>query len=157
MLARTLRASSRLICSPVVLARQGSTATAGPGPHPDPSTIKLVEYPNDTPAINAQFLSPHEKYWDQQGRRNFGEPLHEEADVLNIFTPDIHTVVTPRKALALQAGFAMIFVTIAGLVYLTWDGPPMVRRKYPYGGLERELGGLPGDEFPRAARIDESA
>ena len=51
-------------------------------------------YPNP-PAIKRQFRDPHAKYWDQQERRNYGEPIHEDNDVLGVFTTEKYTWTKP--------------------------------------------------------------
>lgn len=33
--------------------------------------------------------------WDPQERRNYGEPIHEDNDILGIFTPEEYTHVKP--------------------------------------------------------------
>lgn len=35
------------------------------------------------------------KRWDKQERRNYGETVHEDNDILGIFTPEEYTHVTP--------------------------------------------------------------
>ena len=51
-------------------------------------------YPNP-PAIKRQFRDPFGEYWDQQERRNYGEPIHEDNDVLGVFTTEKYTWTTP--------------------------------------------------------------
>ena len=33
--------------------------------------------------------------WDPIERRNYGEPVHEDNDILGIFSPDVYSHVTP--------------------------------------------------------------
>ncbi|CCU98782.1 unnamed protein product [Malassezia sympodialis ATCC 42132] len=107
-----------------------------PGNQVDP---QLGEYPA-MPYENQQFRPYSRQWWDTQDRRNYGETLHEEDDVLNMWSPDAYKVPGP---LALRH-----FLTAAGAlalfsygVYLTVPEAPMLRKSFPRDGLAAELGG----------------
>ncbi|KAL0577128.1 hypothetical protein V5O48_004842 [Marasmius crinis-equi] len=117
---------------------------------PEEPTI-LTEYP-DVPAINRQYLPP--KGWqDNQMRRNYGDPLHEQEELHSMWSPDIPTI-DPNLALK---RFAMAFLGFAGAFMLIKEvgtpEPHFVRRTYPYGGLVKELGGTEENK----ARVEEEA
>lgn len=66
--------------------------------HPDWSRIPMKEddvrmigdYP-DYGSQSYQERDPHVKYFDQQGRRHFGEGVPEDFEVLSVWAPDIST------------------------------------------------------------------
>ncbi|KAG8778404.1 hypothetical protein FRB91_009229 [Serendipita sp. 411] len=111
--------------------------TIGPGPFPDP---QIGDYPQPE-GVSNQMKDP-KGWWDTQYRRNFGETLHEQDEVLNMFSPDLpHANIHPRTALA-QASIA--FTIIGGImVFLGYNAPqmPATRRAFPRDGLVDELGG----------------
>ncbi|RKF72724.1 putative nadh:ubiquinone oxidoreductase subunit protein [Golovinomyces cichoracearum] len=80
------------------------------------------------PRIKRHFRDPHADWWDKQERRNFGEPIHEDNDILGITA-------------FFQIGcFIGVVFGLAGVVRLLYPDRPSVAKKYE-GGLERELGG----------------
>ncbi|KAK0841969.1 hypothetical protein LTR03_009601 [Friedmanniomyces endolithicus] len=102
-----------------------ATVTEDPnlnGNYPNPSLTSALP-------IKRQFRDPYGDWWDKQERRNYGEPLHEDNDILGIFSPHEYTHVTPAW----------------GLVQIV-SAP----RTFP-DGLEKELG---GPLAPRAAMTD---
>ncbi|ORY66183.1 uncharacterized protein BCR38DRAFT_340298 [Pseudomassariella vexata] len=106
------------------------------------------------PPIKRQFRDPYGDWWDKQERRNFGEPVHEDHDVMGMFTPHEYTWVSPGKG-ALQVGaFMLTFFGVCYLVAITYPDKQSYPREFE-GGLERELGGkgatrarAPGDPEP---------
>lgn len=75
-------------------------------------------------------------------RRNFGDTLPEQEEVLSMWGPDIPPIPPQdalRQLLIVFAGFATFGFVVKK--YLVPD-PPAIRREYPYSGLVRELGGL---------------
>lgn len=119
-----------------------------------------------------QRRSEREKWWDAQDRRNFGETLPEEEEVLSVWAPDITPQhISPRGALGQQGIFVVCVALFAGLVYAVgWRRPGVsereagkcgrqhlakhfflesyqVAREYPYDGLLRELSGTQSDEY----------
>ncbi|PKS06271.1 hypothetical protein jhhlp_007019 [Lomentospora prolificans] len=92
------------------------------------------------PAIKRQFRDPYGDWWDPQERRNFGEPVHEDNDLLGIFSPYEYTWTTPGKGAVMFATAAGVLLSAIGLVYLTYPDMKAVPKEYE-DGLERELGG----------------
>jgi len=58
------------------------------GNYPDPNTTSALP-------VKRQFRDPYADWWDPQERRNYGEPVHEDNDILGIFSPDEYTHFTP--------------------------------------------------------------
>jgi NADH dehydrogenase (ubiquinone) 1 beta subcomplex subunit 8 len=98
------------------------------------------------PRIKRQFRDPYANWWDPQERRNFGEPIHEDNDVLGIFSPYEYTWTKPGPGLVMVASFVAVFLGVSGLVYLKYPDQPTYPREFE-AGLERELGG------PGAVRV----
>ena len=92
------------------------------------------------PPIPRQFRDPYADWWDKQERRNFGEPVHEDNDILGMFSPYEYTHFTPGWSAVLVGCFVTAFMGVVGVVYLTYPDKPSVNRGFP-GGLDRELGG----------------
>ncbi|KAK4192339.1 putative NADH:ubiquinone oxidoreductase 20.1kD subunit [Podospora australis] len=126
------------------------------------------DYPNLTPAedpemnggyinpprIKRQFRDPHADWWDKQERRNFGEPVHEDHDILGMFSTYEYTWVSPGKGALQIAAFIALFLSVVYTVKLTYPDRVSYPREFE-GGLERELGGaggvrarMEGDEDP---------
>ncbi|KAJ8608234.1 hypothetical protein MRB53_039765 [Persea americana] len=118
------------------------------GNYPDPSKTSALP-------IKRQFRDPHADWWDKQERRNYGEPVHEDNDILGIFSPEQYTWVSPGKgALQLVSNLIlrktvtdikklMFVAAFGGLVYgvsFVYPDRPSAPRTFP-GGLEAELGG----------------
>ncbi|KAF7561416.1 hypothetical protein G7046_g2725 [Stylonectria norvegica] len=101
------------------------------------------------PRIKRQFRDPYADWWDKQERRNFGEPIHEDNDMLAIFSPWEYTWTTTGPGLIMVGTFVAVFMTVTGLVYLNYPDRPAYPREFE-GGLERELGGIGA----RRARMD---
>ncbi|KAL8974920.1 MAG: hypothetical protein Q9197_000860 [Variospora fuerteventurae] len=97
-------------------------------------------YPNP-PAQKRQFLDPYADWWDKQERRNFGEPVHEDHDILGVFSPHEYTHFSPQKGLVLMGAFVGVVLGLCGLVRLYYPDRPAVERTFE-GGLDRELGGV---------------
>jgi len=105
------------------------------------------------PPIKRQFRDPYGDWWDKQERRNYGEPLHEDADILGIFSPYEYTHTTPGKGLFQIGCFVAVVLGLCGIVSMTYPDRPSYPKEYE-GGLERELGGpgavrarAPGDDY----------
>ncbi|TPX16126.1 uncharacterized protein E0L32_004121 [Thyridium curvatum] len=106
------------------------------------------------PPIKRQFRDPHADWWDKQERRNYGEPVHEDHDILGMFTPHEYTWVAPGKGLVQVAVFVAAFCGLLFVIKQTYPDKPVYPREFE-GGLERELGGsgvprarAPGDPEP---------
>jgi NADH dehydrogenase (ubiquinone) 1 beta subcomplex subunit 8 len=98
------------------------------------------------PRIKRQFRDPHADWWDKQERRNFGEPVHEDHDILGMFSTYEYTWITPGKGLAQIGAFIVAFLSVVYVVKLTYPDRVSYPREFE-GGLERELGG------PGAVRV----
>ncbi|CRG91521.1 NADH dehydrogenase (ubiquinone) 1 beta subcomplex 8 [Talaromyces islandicus] len=96
-------------------------------------------YPNP-PAIKRQFRDPNGQWWDKQERRNFGEPIHEDNDILGVFSPEQYNHVTSKKAFLSIGTFVAGFLGFCGLVSMYYPDKPSTPRTFP-NGLEKELGG----------------
>jgi NADH dehydrogenase (ubiquinone) 1 beta subcomplex subunit 8 len=120
--------------------------------YPDHPTLSEAEDPGQTggyinpPRIKRQFRDPHGDWWDKQERRNFGEPVHEDHDVLGIFSPYEYTWVGSRTAFAQIGAFVVAFVGVCWVVGRLYPDKPSFPREFE-GGLQRELGG------PGAVRV----
>ncbi|KAH6847203.1 NADH dehydrogenase-like protein [Chaetomium sp. MPI-CAGE-AT-0009] len=115
-------------------------------PDSDYPTLTPAEDPDmnggyiNPPRIKRQFRDPHADWWDKQERRNFGEPVHEDHDILGMFSPWEYTWIGTGKGLFQIGVFVAVFLSVCYGVKLTYSD----RRSYPRefeGGLERELGG----------------
>ncbi|PVF95310.1 hypothetical protein CPB86DRAFT_788179 [Serendipita vermifera] len=138
----------RLISS---TSRRHLEPTVGKGETPDP---QIGTYPQLEGHSN-QERAP-KGWWDNQYRRNFGEPLHEQDEALNMFSPDLpHTNIEPRQALA-QASLAFAgFAAIMTFLAYTRPEAPAARRTYPRDGLDGELGGV-GVNKARTESLEDS-
>ncbi|KAK3112645.1 hypothetical protein LTR53_010868 [Teratosphaeriaceae sp. CCFEE 6253] len=120
-----------------------ATVTEDPnmnGNYPDPSLTSGLP-------IKRQFRDPYADWWDKQERRNYGEVLHEDNDILGIFSPEEYTHTTPGWG-AVQIGcFVAAFCTLCYTVAQFYPDRPSAPRTFP-DGLEKELG---GPLAPRAA------
>ncbi|KAL4917071.1 hypothetical protein BDW62DRAFT_184505 [Aspergillus aurantiobrunneus] len=92
------------------------------------------------PRVKRAFRDPYADWWDKQERRNFGEPVHEENEILGVFSPEQYTHVTSRKGLFQLGAFVVTFLGFCGVVSLFYPDKPSAPRTYP-DGLENELGG----------------
>ncbi|GAB1196125.1 hypothetical protein APSETT444_005391 [Aspergillus pseudonomiae] len=92
------------------------------------------------PRVKRAFRDPHGDWWDKQERRNFGEPVHEENEILGVFSPEQYTHVTSRKGFFHLGVFVATFLGFCGIVSFYYPDKPSVPRTYPEG-LEKELGG----------------
>jgi len=58
------------------------------GNYPDPNLTSALP-------VKRQFRDPYGDWWDKQERRNYGEPVHEDNDILGMFSPEVYTHFTP--------------------------------------------------------------
>ncbi|KAI0008833.1 hypothetical protein F4779DRAFT_585437 [Xylariaceae sp. FL0662B] len=115
------------------------------------------------PRIKRQFRDPHADWWDKQERRNYGEPVHEDHDILGMFSPHEYTWISPGKGLWQIGAFIATFVGVCWVVGRLYPDRPSYPTEYE-GGLERELGGpgavrarAPGDPEPFQTQQEEEA
>ncbi|KAI5285943.1 hypothetical protein KEM52_002216 [Ascosphaera acerosa] len=92
------------------------------------------------PQEKRQFRDPHGDWWDKQDRRNFGEPVHEDNDVLTVFSTEQYTHYKPPKAFFLFGCAAAVFASACGVLAVLAPEPHFMPRTWE-DGLERELGG----------------
>lgn len=92
------------------------------------------------PAIPRQFRDPYADWWDKQERRNYGEPVHEDNDILGMFSPEEYTHFKPGWGAICLGTFVATFLGAVAVVGVYYPDMPAVRRGYE-GGLDRELGG----------------
>lgn len=92
------------------------------------------------PAIKRQFRDPYGDWTDKQERRNFGEPVHEDEDILGIFSLEEYTVMSGRQGTIMWAFFLSCVGALSFAVYATYPDKPSAPKTYE-GGLEAELGG----------------
>lgn len=95
-----------------------------------------------------QFRDPHADWWDKQERRNYGEPVHEDNDILGMFSPEEYTHFKPGWGAILLGTFVAGVFTLCGVVSVYYPDKPSAPKEYE-GGLEKELGG------PDAVRVSE--
>ncbi|KAL3445932.1 hypothetical protein BJX65DRAFT_280149 [Aspergillus insuetus] len=92
------------------------------------------------PRVKRAFRDPYGDWWDKQERRNFGEPVHEENEILGVFSPEQYTHVPARKGLLQLGAFVVTFLGFCGVVSFFYPDKPSVPRTFP-DGLNKELGG----------------
>ena len=98
------------------------------------------------PRVKRQFRDPYGDWWDKQERRNYGEPVHEDNDILGMFSPEEYTHTKPGKGLFQIGCFVAAVFGLCGVVSMTYPDKQSAPREFE-GGLERELGG------PGAVRV----
>ncbi|KAF8150788.1 hypothetical protein B0H34DRAFT_801714 [Crassisporium funariophilum] len=144
VLATRSAARHRLLAS-TNTARQYATPST---PESDP---QLNGYPQ-LPFVSRQTLPPL-GWQDPLTRRNFGDTLHEQEEVLSMWGPDpapIPVNVALRQFMVATIGFVAFGFLVKEII--TQD-PPAIRREYPYDGLAKELGGLEENKA-RAESVD---
>ncbi|KAI8920743.1 hypothetical protein DFJ77DRAFT_447200 [Powellomyces hirtus] len=109
-----------------------------------PELAPIGDYPHVRPQF-AQLRDPF-KYWDQQGRRDYGEILYDHENFTEIFSigPEVHWKEPAKHSLQLLAIIAGM-----GACVHWWDPEKnawFAEKDYPYNGLRVELGGDPNDE-----------
>ncbi|KAJ1732974.1 hypothetical protein LPJ72_003118 [Coemansia sp. Benny D160-2] len=105
---------------------------------PDP---QIGDYPN-LPQKFAEDRSPYGKYWDRQMRRNFGEPIHEQDEILNMWAPTRYSSPGWKQVGKMWACTIALVGTVYYIIAKTRSETPYLRAYYP-NGLKDELGGLP--------------
>ena len=91
---------------------------------------------------------PYADWWDKQERRNFGEPLHEDNDILGRFSLHEYTHMTSGRAGLMWLGFIGLVTSLYFTVKAYAPGKPAVPQEYE-DGLDTELGG------PGSLRVSE--
>ena len=113
-------------------------------PFDDPKSAPIGDYPAVVPQFT-QLKNPS-TYWDQQGRRNYGDVLYDHDNFTDYISigPEIHWK-TPL--IGLLRAFGLIGLG-SGLVVL-WNPKShlwFAEKEYPYDGLRLELGGDPNND-----------
>ncbi|KAF9820914.1 hypothetical protein IEO21_01141 [Rhodonia placenta] len=126
---------------------------ATPATFKDDDDPQLADYPR-LPYISKQ-RRPARGWEDWQMRRNFGEPLHEQEEILSMWGPDA-PVVPPSTALRWFMTAVAGFTTFGVITkFALIPSRPSVPREYPYSGLETELGGLEENKARPESETDE--
>ncbi|KAJ5804309.1 uncharacterized protein N7518_000612 [Penicillium psychrosexuale] len=105
----------------------------------DDMALQNNNYPNPPPLKRAH-RDPYGGWWDAQEKRNFGEPVHEDNEILGVFSPEQYTHVSAGKGFFHLGCFVAVFFSMVGIVSLTYPDKPSVPKAY-VDGLEKELGG----------------
>lgn len=92
------------------------------------------------PPIKRALRDPYADWWDKQERRNFGEPIHEDNDILGIFSTEPYNHTTPGHAGMLFGTFVLATLGLCGIVYTMYPDKPSTPRTFG-DGLRVELGG----------------
>jgi NADH dehydrogenase (ubiquinone) 1 beta subcomplex subunit 8 len=83
---------------------------------------------------------PYADWWDKQDRRNYGEPCHEDHDILGALALHDYNHFTPGWGGVLFGTFVVVFLGVCGATSLVYPDKISVPKQYE-GGLEAELGG----------------
>ncbi|KAF8638270.1 hypothetical protein AX17_002292 [Amanita inopinata Kibby_2008] len=140
VIVRRVTGAHLVVRRPLLLSGKTPDTTrsyASSAEEPDP---QLNGYPQ-LPWVSRQTLPPR-GWQDELMRRNLGDTLHEQDEVLSMWGPD-PPPLPPQTALK---QFLLATVGFVGVGYMIKDylipEMPAVRRQYPYDGLVTELGGL---------------
>lgn len=96
-------------------------------------------YVNPIPKKRA-LRDPYAGWWDQQERRNFGEPVHEDNDTLGVFSTEPYTHAPPGRAFLHLSVFISAVLALCYVVAQTYPDRPSAPREFP-DGLSAEMGG----------------
>ncbi|KAF2155427.1 hypothetical protein K461DRAFT_311681 [Myriangium duriaei CBS 260.36] len=112
--------------------------------------VKMEDPEVDDPGMNGGYLDvprtkrslrdPYDSWWDPQERRNYGEPIHEDNDILGVFSTDPYNHFTTSWGWVLMGSFVATVGVLCGVVSVYYPDKGSVPRTFP-DGLERELGG----------------
>jgi len=92
------------------------------------------------PFVKRQHRDPYADWWDKQERRNFGEPVHEDNDILGIFSLEDYTHMTPARGFLMWGGFLSVVGLLGYTVSQLYPDRPSAPKEYD-SGLDKELGG----------------
>jgi NADH dehydrogenase (ubiquinone) 1 beta subcomplex subunit 8 len=92
------------------------------------------------PMIKRQFRDPYADWWDKQERRNFGEPVHEDDDILGMFSLYEYTHMTPARGALIWGILASVVLGGVYTASIYYPDRPSAPKEYD-GGLDTELGG----------------
>jgi len=92
------------------------------------------------PRIKRSNRDPYADWDDKQEMRNFGEPVHEDNDVLGVFALHDYTFMSTARGLVMWAAFISAVFGVYTAVAWSFPGKPSAPKEYE-GGLFEELGG----------------
>jgi len=128
-----------------LLQNPPSTPFSTPSNQPNRSPNHNDQYQNgnypNPPPIKRQFRDPYADWWDKQERRNYGEPVNEDNDILGIFSTDPYPHFTPGWGAVLLGSFVATVGALMAVVSVYYPDKPSVPRTFGADGLEVELGG----------------
>jgi len=85
------------------------------------SDPQIVDYPN-LPWENHQTREP-EGHWDKQARADFGETPHEEDEVLNLWSPELHQDSAGKSFLDLAIGLSVVGLFAGSFAWFQKEAP----------------------------------
>ncbi|KAJ4366427.1 hypothetical protein N0V83_008063 [Neocucurbitaria cava] len=83
---------------------------------------------------------PYADWWDKQDRRNYGEPCHEDHDILGAVSLYDYSHFKPGWGAVLMGTFIASVFGLCAAVSFVYPDKISAPKTYP-GGLEAELGG----------------
>ncbi|CAI6339430.1 unnamed protein product [Periconia digitata] len=92
------------------------------------------------PPIKASKRDPYGDYWDKQERRNYGQPVHEDHDILGALSLHDYDHFTPAWGAVLMGSFIVSVLGLCLVVKQYYPDKISVPKTYE-DGLEAELGG----------------
>jgi hypothetical protein len=130
MLARMIKTKRLVAARPLVAARfQSSLASNG----------TADDYPKVEPDLYYN-RDPDLPWDDPQNRRNIGQTLHPDDDILNLWSPHYYDAVKDSTAVKWQLIFFAGLAGFSGLMYLFfYPERKAIPRTYP-DGLARDFG-----------------
>jgi hypothetical protein len=78
------------------------------GNYPDPSLTSSLP-------LKRQHRDPYADWWDPIERRNYGEPVHEDNDILGVFSTEDYTHFS-----AARGGFLWVCINLAALCSMNY-------------------------------------
>ncbi|USP79256.1 uncharacterized protein yc1106_06530 [Curvularia clavata] len=92
------------------------------------------------PAEKRGNRDPYGDYWDKQERRNYGEPCHEDNDIMGVLALHDYNHFTPQWGFVLMGTFIATVFGLCAAVKSVYPDKISAPKTYP-DGLEAELGG----------------
>ncbi|RYN86794.1 hypothetical protein AA0120_g8058 [Alternaria tenuissima] len=92
------------------------------------------------PAEKRGNRDPYGDYWDKQERRNYGEPCHEDNDILGVLALHDYNHFSPQWGFVLMGTFIATVFGLCAAVGTVYPDKLSAPKTYP-DGLEAELGG----------------
>ena len=71
---------------------------------------------------------PYGDYTAKQERRNYGEPVHEDNDMLGVFSLEVYRHMTPGQGAVMWAGFIGVVLSLYYVCSLTYPDSPSAPR-----------------------------